>query len=76
MLDYFFVEIYQPLPNYQHHAVNEDIRDHFSKIYDQQKSHNDHVSKELATLMTNQSGRIYYPENNKWYISKTLSRER
>ena len=58
------------VPNYQHLAVNDDIRDHFSKLSDQQKSHHDNVSKELAPLMTNQSVRIYYPAKNQWYIGK------
>ena len=64
------------LPNYQHLAVNDDIRYHFSKLSDQQKSHHDNVSKELVPLMTNQSVRIYYPDKNQWYIGKILSRER
>ena len=64
------------LPNYQHFVVNDDIRDHFSKIPDQQQSHHDNVSKELAPLMTNLSVRIYYPEKNPWYIGKIMSRER
>ena len=56
--------------------MNDDIRDHFSKLSDQQKSHHGNVSKELAPLMSNQSVRIYYPDNNQWYIGKILSRER
>ena len=64
------------LPNYQHLAMKDDIRDHFSKLADQQKSHHDNVSNELAPLMTNQSVRIYYPDKNLWYIGKIVSRER
>ena len=69
-------QISTTLPNYQHLAVNDDIRDYFRKLSHQQKSHHDNVSKELAPLMTNQSVRIYYPDKNRWYIGKILSRER
>ena len=56
--------------------MKDDIRDHFSKLSDQQKSHYDNVSMELAPLMTNQYVRIYYPDKTQWYIGKILSRER
>ncbi len=61
------------LPNYQHLDVNDDIREHFSTLSDQQKSYHDNTSKELAPLMINQPVRVFDTEKKLWLLGKIVS---
>ena len=63
------------LPGYQHIAVNDDTREHFANLSNQQKSYHDEKSRDLPPLMVNQTVRVYNTDRKLWFIGKILSKE-
>ena len=71
----FSRKITTTLPGCQHIAVNDDTREHFANLSNQQKSYHDEKSRELPTLMVNQTVRVYNTDKKQWFIGKILSKE-
>ena len=63
------------LPNYQHIAVDDDIREHFNMDSEQQRSYHDRTAKLLAPLMINQSVRVFNYDTKLWSLGKIISKE-
>ena len=63
------------LPNYQHIAVDDDIREHFNMDSEQQRSYHDRTAKSLAPLMINQPVRVFNSDTKLWSLGKIISKE-
>ena len=64
------------LPNYQHIAVGDEIREHFNMDSEQQRSYRDRTAKSLAPVKINQSVRVFNSDTKLWSLNgKMISKE-
>ena len=63
------------LPNYQHIAIDDDIREHFNIESEQQRSQYDRAAMSLAPLMISQPVLVYSSEKKLWFLGKIVSKE-